>query len=79
VNAVTEDAAKRNNDLAEIQDGLREQNTGNRWYWVDKARSRIKALTEDGAMFGLVPHEVQERAALQRMLAAIGEEIEDHG
>lgn len=79
MNANQKDAAARSNELAQIQDGLRSDDTGNRWYWLSMARRRITALTEDGDLFGLVAHEEQELAALKRMLAEIGEEVEENG
>lgn len=53
--------------LAEILEGLRGPDA---WYWRDVAERRIHCLDEDEPMFGLVPHELQERAALKRALAS---------
>jgi hypothetical protein len=64
------DAKKRANDLAEIQDGI----TGeNRWFWIDAAQTRLRALREDEPMFGLLPHERSECNALARILRDAGE------
>jgi len=59
------DLERSANRLKDVREGLGGEND---WYWRDAAQRRIDALTEDEKLFGLVPHELQERAALQRML-----------
>jgi len=54
--------------VAAIRAGL--AGTDDLWYYRGMAEMRVKALTEDGEMFGLLPHEATELATLKTLLAA---------
>lgn len=50
--------------IADIQLGLSTRDP----YWRDKALQRVQFLEEDGAVYGLMPHEEAELEQLKSML-----------
>ncbi len=63
------DAERSKARVADIELGLGDPIDNS--YWRDKAETRIRALEEDEPIYGLLPHEVEELAALKRL---VGEE-----
>ena len=63
--AIIERAAAR---VADIEVGLKIRRNDN--YWRDKAQTRIDALEDDAATYGLFDHEVEELEALKALVAA---------
>ncbi|NYD88800.1 hypothetical protein [Sphingomonas melonis] len=62
---ISDDIARRNQSLADIAAGL---NGPDGDYWRNRATIRRDALLEDQPTFGLMPHEEQELARLNRLL-----------
>lgn len=70
---VENDIIARAGEIRSIEAGINGPEI-DRWFWRTKAEARIRALKEDGAIFGLVPHEEAELAHLETLLART-----DHG
>lgn len=60
------DAERSRARIADVELGLTHPIDAS--YWRSKAEERIRALEEDEPVYGLVPHEVDELAALKRLL-----------
>ena len=59
------DAERSKARVSDIELGLA---GGDAWYWKVRAEARIRALEEDGPVYGLLPHEEEELAALKALL-----------
>lgn len=57
--------------VAKVERGLSHPQDGS--YWRGRAHDKIAALDEDGAAFGLVPHEEATRKRLCQLLGLIPE------
>jgi hypothetical protein len=66
LNAV--DAERSKARVADISIGLTSPRDGQ--YWRDKAEERVATLEEDSRTYGLLPHEEEELATIERLLAA---------
>jgi hypothetical protein len=62
---IANDVARRTAAVSDIENGLRGEDA---WFWRGKAEMRVAALEEDGALFGLLPHEETELAMLKALL-----------
>lgn len=60
------DAERGKARIADIELGLTHPIDGGNWR--EKAEQRIRALEEDEPVYGLVPHELEELAALKTLL-----------
>jgi hypothetical protein len=61
------DAERSKARLADIELGLAAGDDLNRSYWRDKLDERIRLLEEDEPIYGLLPHEIEELAALKAL------------
>jgi hypothetical protein len=60
------DAERSKARVADIELGLAGESI-DRWYWRDKLDQRIRLLEEDEPTYGLLPHEIEELAALKAL------------